>query len=256
MSKPVVFVSHISEEQKLASLLRDSIQEHFLGGVDVFVSSEMKSLPPGRKWLEEISSKLIVARLMIVICSPYSVGRPWVNFEAGAGWIKNIDIIPLCHSGMIPETLPLPLNMLQALKGADANELASMYRSVSEIAGLKVPNVDLVDLSTKIKRFEEWYGSEYDILMQLRRIREIWPSLIETLTDVEAPHEKYSCNDVPERWIDKIRPCFDHLKQRGHLAYSYAITTLSLGPGATEGNTGTLELRLSPALIRALREMD
>ena len=211
--------------------------------------------PVGR-WLEEISSKLADARLVIVLCSPYSVHRTWINFEAGAGWIKNIDIIPLCHSGMTPEKLPIPLNMLQAVKGADADKLADMYRSVSEILGLKVPTVDFVDLSIKIRRFEEWYGLECEIIAQLRRIREVWPNLIKTLKSVESPGEQYSCDNVPERWMHKIYPSFDELRHRAHLLYSYSVINVNLGPGATEGSTGTLKLQLSPALIEALKKMD
>ena len=110
MAKPVVFISHITEEAKLAALIKDHIQKAFIGMIDVFVSSDGSSIEPGTKWLAGISTNLQVAQAMLVLCSQASVKRPWINFEAGAAWVKNINTVPVCHTDMPRNGLPVPLS--------------------------------------------------------------------------------------------------------------------------------------------------
>ena len=95
-----VFISHISEEALLAEELKDIVESTFLGQYSVFVSSDSESIRPGDNWLEKINSSIEDAKLMLILCSKMSVGRPWINFEAGCGWVKRIPIIPICHSGL------------------------------------------------------------------------------------------------------------------------------------------------------------
>jgi len=79
------------------------------------VSSDLHNITAGDIWLGNLQSALSSARLMIVLCSPYSVTRPWVNFETGSAWFKKIPVIPLCHSGQRLENLPLPLFFFHGL---------------------------------------------------------------------------------------------------------------------------------------------
>jgi hypothetical protein len=48
MSKPSVFISHVSEEAQLASVLKTHLTSDFLGMLDVFVSSDTESILAGR----------------------------------------------------------------------------------------------------------------------------------------------------------------------------------------------------------------
>lgn len=100
MEKSSVFISHIGDEATIAREFKSLIEENFLGMIEVFVSSDGSSVKMGEKWLNDISDALERCAVEIVICSPISVRRPWINFEAGAGWVRGIPVIPLCHSGM------------------------------------------------------------------------------------------------------------------------------------------------------------
>src|SRR5262245_304192 len=104
--KTVVFVSHISEEAELGAILKLRIEKDFLSIVNVFVSSHSDSVRPGAKWLQQLDLELGKAAVLLILASPTSVTRPWVNFEAGAGWSKNVPVVPICHSGMLPGQLP------------------------------------------------------------------------------------------------------------------------------------------------------
>lgn len=106
MAKKVVFISHVSEESKVANLLKETIEKHFLGILDVFVSSNPDGLELGADWFSVIKGQLSRAELVLVVCSPLSLNRPWINFEAGCGSGRNVPVIPLCHSGLAPGDLP------------------------------------------------------------------------------------------------------------------------------------------------------
>ena len=94
MAKKRVFISHISSETQLAQSLKQRLDRDFLGLLDIFVSSDQKTIQAGQKWLEEVDKALRSADLQVVLCSKESVGRPWVNFEAGAVWLRGIPVIP------------------------------------------------------------------------------------------------------------------------------------------------------------------
>lgn len=114
-----VFISHVSEEAPLALVLKEWIENSFLGQVDVFVSSDDDDITAGDQWFQQIEAALADANALLIICSGNSVGRPWINFEAGAGWNKNVPVMPICHSGLSVQNLPRPLSFFQGLDAED-----------------------------------------------------------------------------------------------------------------------------------------
>jgi hypothetical protein len=157
MPKSVVFISHITAEAEIAVEFKALIEQHFLGLIDVFVSSDGASIKMGQRWLQDISDALENCAVEIVICSPESVKRPWINFEAGAGWVRGIPVIPLCHSGMEPSALPIPLNLLQAAKATDVSALNLVFPVLATALGANAPSVDFTAFIQKVSDFERRY---------------------------------------------------------------------------------------------------
>lgn len=157
MSKSIVFISHITEEKDLAIKLKELIENSFLGMIEVFVSSDETSISAGSRWLDNITDSLSNCAVELIICSPKSVTRPWINFEAGAGWVREIPVIPLCHSGMEPVKLPIPLNLLQAAKMSEIPSLKSILPILANAIGSKIPNIDLSNFVEDVKEFERKY---------------------------------------------------------------------------------------------------
>jgi hypothetical protein len=139
MSKPLLFISHIFEEASLAKLIKEQIESDFIGTLNIFVSSDTESISLGSKWSKEIESALATCGIMILLCSGKSVARPWVNFEAGAGWVRELKVLPLCHSGVTVSSLPSPLNMLQAADLLDKKAFDSIYTELASILSCKKP---------------------------------------------------------------------------------------------------------------------
>ena len=152
--KVQVFISHITMERELALFLKDKIEKHFLGFVDVFVSSDHDSIEAGEPWLEALQRNLKTASLQIILCSPTSISRPWVNFEAGAGWLKGIPLVPLCHSKLEPEKLPMPLSTLEGGKTSDPETFFRLYRRIAKLVPCACPEFDMKALALDALKLE------------------------------------------------------------------------------------------------------
>ena len=148
-----VFISHIKPEAPLASVLKKWIEDTFHQRVKVFVSSDEDSIPPGQEWFREIEDSLSSTKVVLAICSKESVHRPWINFEAGAGWIRSIPVIPICHSGMTVGGLPQPLSNLQALDVEEDGFARRLMAAVANGLGLAgaYPLSDYQEIETGIQ---------------------------------------------------------------------------------------------------------
>src|ERR1017187_1708950 len=108
------------------------------------VSSDVRDLTPGARWLNTIEAALNDAQAMVVICSRASLSRPWINFETGCAWNRRIGIVPVCHSGQRRDQLPYPFSTLQALQLEDddfAEHLTKALCTHLEVGW--TPSVDL-----------------------------------------------------------------------------------------------------------------
>ena len=157
MSKPVIFISHISEEADLAACFKEALAKDFLSMPDVFVSSDTESIGAGSNWLTSIESALRDACVLLILCSSASIRRPWIHFEGGAAWMREIPIIPVCHSGFHPRQLPMPLSVLQAVQANQLTGLKRIYFRVAKHLKCDVPTVQLDFLQSKIVTFEQHY---------------------------------------------------------------------------------------------------
>lgn len=156
--RPLIFVSHISEEAELAKHLKNRIERDFLGMVNLFISSDGESISAGSKWLDSIEEALRDAQIEIVLCSRESVSRPWINFEAGAGWIKEIPIVPVCHTDLSPSELPVPLNMLQSISASESSDLETLYDLIAKRVQCRKPSIDFTRFASELKAIEDRYN--------------------------------------------------------------------------------------------------
>lgn len=148
--KPIVFISHIHSESKLAVWLEEKISDLLLGAINFFVSSDKTSIVGGDKWLLKIEEALKNASVVLVICSKESVVRPWINFEAGGAWIAGKRVVPICHSGMSPQNLPEPMKSLQSYELTNEEHFRELVSQLSKEAGLREPKFDAVEILKSI----------------------------------------------------------------------------------------------------------
>lgn len=154
MEKPKIFISHIKEEADIAIALKEFIERKFLKSLQIFVSAHEESIKLGDDWINSIKASLEQSKLIIVLCSPISIHRPWINFEAGAGWLRNIPIIPICHSGSTPSDLPKPLNSFQGGLLNNQDDIRKLFKRIAGILEIDVPDYNDDDFIEAINNFE------------------------------------------------------------------------------------------------------
>jgi hypothetical protein len=154
MSKPTIFISHITEEKEIAKSVKEFLESRFLKTINVFASSHEESLKLGDDWMGTIKKSMKDCKLIIVLCSPLSITRPWINFEAGAGWVRDIPVIPLCHSGLTPDKLPVPINSFQGGNLNNQEDISKVFKRIAEILEIDAPDSSNEDFFSAIELFE------------------------------------------------------------------------------------------------------
>ncbi len=141
-----LFISHISEDAEVAARLKAAIRHDFLELVEAFVSSDGESIRAGEPWLISLGAGLRQADMLLILCSEQSVQRPWVNFEAGAAWMIEKPIVPVCYKGMKPSQLPMPLSTRQGVSLESAEGRRRLHVRIAEAAGVpRVPECSFRD---------------------------------------------------------------------------------------------------------------
>jgi hypothetical protein len=145
-----VFVSHVNEDRAVAAWLQEQLRLDFLDEIDVFVSSERDG-HAGDNWLATIDEALHSCGVLVALCSPVSVHRPWVNFELGAAWILRKRIVPVCHAGLTPEDLKIPLSLLQGVTLTQPEGIESLYGTLARQLGFqRTPRRDFAQLAADV----------------------------------------------------------------------------------------------------------
>jgi hypothetical protein len=135
--KKRIFISHIHEEANLGAVIAEWVGEAFAGHpVQPFLSSDDNAIAAGQKWLDVVKHELDGTAVMISLLSATSLARPWVNIELGAAWIREVPIIPLCHSGLSSSTLPRPFSDFQAIGLDQDNAAARLIEGVGRHLGI------------------------------------------------------------------------------------------------------------------------
>jgi hypothetical protein len=156
MAQISVFLSHISCEANLADIVERHVNTDFIGLAEVFVSTQA-SILVGSKWLDEVTAALSRANLHVVLASPESVTRKWINFEAGAAHVRGVPILPLCHSGLAPAQLPVPLSESEGLVLSTKAGFERFYEAVAKALRSNLPAVDFAAYAEEVTAFEAEY---------------------------------------------------------------------------------------------------
>jgi hypothetical protein len=195
-----LFISHISEEAEAAARVKTALERDFLGLVEIFVSSDTESIAAGEQWLTSIEAALREASMLVILCSPKSVARPWINFEAGAAWVRQIPLIPVCHAGLAPRDLPMPLSLRQGVALADPDGLRRLYTRVAQALACWIPVCRFEELARELSgagRHDNRHGHPPDdtaeigarLQKELEHARFKWRTLAKLAATAAAPEE-------------------------------------------------------------------
>jgi hypothetical protein len=179
------FISHISEESEVAEALKKRLHRDFLGLLDVYVSSDGESIWAGDDWVKSIEEALQNAALLVVLCSPESIGRPWLNFETGIAWTLKKPIVPICHRGLTPRDLPIPLSLKQGIRMDDWQGIRRLYARVADALSSEIPSANFEEIAMELSRLAITPTSGSTAMIKLADDRGIWDRLRRALNHPE-----------------------------------------------------------------------
>jgi hypothetical protein len=234
MGNKLVFISHITEEAELAKLLSDVIKKSYLGMLDTFVSSDGQSIPSGARWLDTIDKALNDSAIQISLCSPQSIKRPWINFEAGASWIRKIPVIPLCHSGLQKGSLPIPLALLQSADIDNIGDLTGMFSTLTATLGAKIPPT--VDYSSFIANYKI-FANDYTYVNKIKNAVYEILSIENNLRPLFLSGSMQSASvTLADYQVMQIAPKLDILRNESLLSYVFNGTQMTAQGTFKSGN--------------------
>jgi hypothetical protein len=162
-----LFVSFVHEDEKVASAVQGVLQTELDLREEVFLASDKSQIYAGDLWLQKIKEALSAAEIVILMLSRRSVARPWVNFEAGAAWLANKTLIPICYGSLSKDVLPHPYSGIQALNLP--SEAYYLMKSVTHQLNLAPISPPAVYRGTLFERGERIEDSAYGRLRMRSR---------------------------------------------------------------------------------------
>lgn len=166
MRRKELFLSHAASDHELAEFI-ELTARRCIPGIDVFRTTRTGQIAGGREWLQEIRRHLLSSDRFLILLTPASTARPWIWFETGAIWIRDLPFVPACAGGLTPSGLPEPLKSLQLLS---LETTAEAVQAFTELGG-KLDSADAFasrvhELSDRGKetalKNEGWTGLMFD----------------------------------------------------------------------------------------------
>lgn len=148
-----IFLSHAAVDEEIAKLLNRTIEQSF-PGVNVFVSTDPEDLRPGDEWVEKILEKLAEAELLLALATERGLSRKWVWFETGAGWARDVRIVPCCMGKVRKGQLPSPFSRYQALNIDEEGDLRALVDIVAQTFGSPSLLLEFGELARELVRLD------------------------------------------------------------------------------------------------------
>jgi hypothetical protein len=130
-----IFISHAVANRNIARTLSEAL-EAAREDVSTFVASRPGDIRADENWLGGIERALKEADAYIILLTPESVLRPWVNFESGAAWYLQRQLIFVRIQALSIEDIPLPISSRQVYALDDKKQLLAVFNA------LELPLID------------------------------------------------------------------------------------------------------------------
>jgi hypothetical protein len=151
-----ILLCHIHEDTPIAQVLQDWIESTFAGQSEVSVHSDDEIILSDAAWLEKINELLEGTNALIPLISPASIQKPWINFALGCAWMKEVFILPICHSGITVANLPHPLSIFQGLDLNQGDFPEKLFTLLGKELGIrKLPRINFSEMAGEIRKAQD-----------------------------------------------------------------------------------------------------
>jgi len=134
-----IFISHAVANKKIARSLANTL-EAAREDVTTFLASRPGDIRADEDWLGGIERALQEVDTYIILLTPESVLRPWVNFESGAAWFFQRQLVFVRIQALSKDDIPLPINSRQVYALDDKEQLLAVFKTL----GLPLAEPELV----------------------------------------------------------------------------------------------------------------
>ena len=111
-----LFISYHSTDEPDAEDVAAHLEKVFhQEELELFMVARPELVQPGDVWSDEIIDSLTDADALLVLVTLDTPNVRWINFELGFAWGRGARILLFCDRGIVPESLPLPYGLLQAV---------------------------------------------------------------------------------------------------------------------------------------------
>ncbi len=133
-----LFLSHASEDLEAVTRLKEWLERFF--DLKIFASS----ISPGDDWQKAIDAALDQCRVGLVLATPRSIKKPWVNYEIGRLKEKGKPVFIFCWE-LTRKRLGSILNRVQACSGDDSIDKQRQFVEALAVALRKIPHLVSLD---------------------------------------------------------------------------------------------------------------
>lgn len=148
-----IFLSHASEDRELAAVLQAAINDAFPGAFQVFNAFEPDSIAISEDWRIKLKEAVQEATLLLVLLTPSAITKPWIYWETGGAFHRNIPIIPVIGPGCNDSGLPEQIRHLQAVSIQELKGLQQLFDQLAKQAGMTHLS-RLCDLSETMRKID------------------------------------------------------------------------------------------------------
>jgi len=124
-----IFISHAVANKNIARSLAEAL-EATKEKVTTFLASRPGDIRADEDWLDGIKRALQEADAYIIILTPESVLRPWINFEAGAALFFKRRLVFVRIQTLSTDDIPLPMNSRQVYAIDVKEQLIAVFDSI------------------------------------------------------------------------------------------------------------------------------
>jgi TIR domain len=132
-----ILISHATEDEPVAALLKELIERCSLKQIEVWFSSDQSAaggIPLGASWFSDLLLKLSATDLIVALITPKSASSPWLYFECGMVANKGKGAIVPLTLGLSISDLPMPLSAYQGYDLSASTSVATFLQKLFAMA--------------------------------------------------------------------------------------------------------------------------